>query len=142
MIIRAAAPTDLAAITDIYARHVLSGTGTFEEVAPSQTEMAQRMAEVQGRALPWLVGEAETGRVAGYAYAGPFRTRTAYRFTLEDSVYVAAEFQGQGVGRALLSAVLEACAVAGYRQMLALIGDSQNAVSNRTQSCPPFRFEC
>ena len=129
MIIRDATPSDLAAITAIYGHHVLNGTGTFEEAPPTEADMAHRMAEVQGRNLPWLVAEEETGRAAGYAYAGLFRIRTAYRFTLEDSVYVAPEFQGQGVGRALLSDVLEACTQSGYRQMLALIGDSGNAGS-------------
>ncbi|HTK33873.1 MAG TPA: GNAT family N-acetyltransferase [Caulobacteraceae bacterium] len=117
MIIRPATHADLAAITEIYAHHVLTGTGTFEEVPPDGAETTGRMAEVQGRGLPWLVAEDAAGQAQGYAYAGPFRTRTASRFSVEDSVYVAPEAQGRGVGRDLLTAVIETCAAVGYRQM-------------------------
>ena len=129
MIIRPATAGDLTAITTIYGHHVLKGTGTFEEIPPTEADMADRMAEVQGCGLPWFAAEGEDGRFLGYAYAGMFRSRTAYRFSVEDSVYVAPEAQGQGVGRLLLSSVIAACEAAGYRQMLALIGDSENAGS-------------
>ena len=129
MRIRAATGADLEAITAIYAHHVLNGTGTFEEVPPTQAEMAERMAAVKARGFTWFVAEDEDGTVLGYAYSGPFRARSAYRFTTEDSVYVRVDAQGRGVGRALLSAVVEECAAKGLKQMLALIGDSQNMAS-------------
>jgi L-amino acid N-acyltransferase YncA len=129
VIVRDAAPADIPTITTIYAHHVLNGAGTFEEVPPDQAEMSGRVTEVQGRGLPWLVAEDAAGQVQGYAYAGLFRTRTAYRYSAEDSVYVAPTAQGRGVGRALLRAVIEVCTAAGYCQMLALIGDSENAAS-------------
>ena len=106
--IRPATPDDAAALAAIYGHHVLHGFGTFEEVPPSPREMEQRRLAVVGRGLPYLVAEID-GAVAGFAYAGPFRTRAAYRYTVEDSVYIAADRQGQGVGKALLTAVIAAC---------------------------------
>jgi len=123
-----AASEDLAAIQAIYAHHVLNGLGTFEETPPSVEEMARRHAAVTGYGLPWLVARAE-GRVLGYAYAGPFRTRAAYRYTVEDSVYVAADAARRGVGRALLTAVIAECERLGLRQITGVIGDSGNAAS-------------
>jgi len=128
MIVRPALATDAAAIQTIYAHHVLHGTGTFEETPPSVEQMTQRMADVTGRGLPWVVAE-EGGKVLGYAYASPFRLRSAYRYTAEDSVYVAPGAQGRGVGRAALTEVVAACEVLGLRQLLAVIGDSANAAS-------------
>lgn len=128
MIVRPADAADAAAIQAIYAHHVLHGTGTFEEVPPSLEQMAQRMADVTGRGLPWVVGE-EGGKVLGYAYASPFRLRSAYRYTAEDSVYVAPDAQGRGVGRAVLAEVIAACEALGLHQMLAVIGDSANTAS-------------
>jgi L-amino acid N-acyltransferase YncA len=127
MRLRPAEPEDVPAIQAIYAHHVLHGLGTFEEVPPSPAEIAERCAAVLNRGLPWLV--AEDGEVLGYAYAGPFRTRAAYRFTVEDSVYVAEASRGKGVGRALLTAIIAECETMGLRQMVGVIGDSGNAAS-------------
>jgi L-amino acid N-acyltransferase YncA len=128
MIVRAAAPTDAEALAAIYGHHVMHGFGTFEEAPPSPEEMEARRRAVTDYGLPYLVAE-EAGRVLGFAYAGPFRTRAAYRFTVEDSVYVAPDAVGKGVGKAVLSEVLSACEQAGLRQVVAVIGDSQNAAS-------------
>lgn len=128
LLIRPAVETDAGALAAIYGHHVLHGFGTFEEVPPSPAEMDQRRRAVVGHGLPYLVAE-EAGRVLGYAYAAPFRARAAYRYTVEDSVYIAPDAVGKGVGRAVLSAVLDACEAMGLRQVLAVIGDSQNAAS-------------
>lgn len=128
MIVRPATPADATAIAEIYAHHVLHGWGTFEEVPPTTEEILGRMADVAARGLPWFVAE-EDGRLLGYAYAGAFRTRAAYRHTAETSVYVAHGHQGRGVGRALLAAVIAACRAANVRQLLAVIGGSENAGS-------------
>lgn len=128
MIIRAAETSDAEALAAIYGHHALHGFGTFEEEPPSAEEMERRRAAVVARGLPYLVAE-EDGRVLGFAYAGPFRLRAAYRYTVEDSVYVAPDALGRGVGRRVLGAVLEACEQTGLRQVLAVIGDSDNAGS-------------
>ena len=125
LLIRPAAPDDLPAITVAYGWNVLNGTGTFELEAPDLTEMTRRHAEVTGKGLPWLVAE-RAGQVLGYAYANHFRPRRAYRFCLEDSIYLAPEAQGQGVGRLLLAELMACCEAGGCRQMLAVIGDSAN----------------
>jgi L-amino acid N-acyltransferase YncA len=116
---------DLAAVTRIYAGHVLSGTATFEEIPPTLAEMTQRAEKVQAMGLPFLVAEA-AGAVAGYAYASLFHARSAYRFTLEDSVYIDPVYHRRGAGRALLTEVIARCEALGYRQMIAAIGDSAN----------------
>lgn len=123
--IRPSQEADLPAIQAIYAQAVLHGTGTFETEVPELSEMARRRAEVLGRALPWLVAERD-GQVLGYAYANYFRPRLAYRFCLEDSIYLHPDAQGQGVGRLLLAELIARCEAAGARQMLAVIGDSGN----------------
>jgi L-amino acid N-acyltransferase YncA len=128
MNVRPALAADAAEIQAIYAHHVLHGTGTFEEVPPSVDQMIQRMADVAARGLPWVVVE-EENCIAGYAYASPFRLRSAYRFTAEDTVYVAPGAQGRGVGKAALSEVISACEALGLRQIIALIGDSANLAS-------------
>lgn len=128
MQVRDSRPEDLPAIQAIYAHHVLTGLATFEEVPPDVEEMGRRRADVLGRGLPYLVAE-EDGRVLGYAYAGPYRLRSAYRFAVEDSIYIDPAAVGRGLGVALLSAVVEAATAAGCRQMIAVIGDSANAAS-------------
>ena len=128
MIVRAATADDAEALAAIYGHHVLTGFGTFEEEPPSPAEMESRRAAIAGRGLPYLVAE-DAGRVLGFAYAGPFRPRQAYRYTLEDSVYIAPNAIGMGVGRAVLSAVIAECEALGIRQLVAVIGDSGNAAS-------------
>ena len=127
MILRPAIEADMGAIAAIYAHHVLNGLGTFEEIPPDEREMAARWRTVDRPGLPYLVADA--GGVIGYAYAAPFRTRAAYRFTVEDSVYVAPDHRGQGVGKALVSRLITLCEGLGLRQMMAVIGDSDNAGS-------------
>lgn len=126
--IRPSTDADLPAITAIYGWNVLNGLGTFEEDPPSLEEMSRRRASFLERGLPYLVAE-EDGVVLGYAYAGPFRLRAAYRYTVEDSIYVSPDAVGKGVGRALLTALIAACEALGLRQMVAVIGDSGNAAS-------------
>ncbi|WP_374674697.1 N-acetyltransferase family protein [Ideonella sp.] len=128
MLIRPSDDADLDAITAIYADAVLTGTGTFELEPPDTAEMARRRADVLSKGVPWLVAEAD-GQVLGYAYANHFRPRLAYRFCLEDSIYLHREARGRGVGTLLLAELLARCEAAGARQMLAVIGDSQNAGS-------------
>jgi phosphinothricin acetyltransferase len=123
--IRPATPADIPAITRLYADEVVAGTATFELEPPSEAEMASRMHGVLGAGFPYLAAELD-GAFAGYAYAGAYRVRPAYRFTVENSVYVAPGFQRRGAGRALLDALIAACAERGYRQMMAVIGDSPN----------------
>ena len=126
--IRPAKTSDIPAITRIYAHAVAHGTASFELTAPDEAEMAQRMKAVLDGKFPYLTAEFD-GQVAGYAYASLYRTRPAYRFTLEDSVYVAPEMQRRGIGMALLRKLIEICTALGYRQMIAVIGDSNQAAS-------------
>ena len=128
LLIRPSAPSDLPAITAIYAHAVLHGTGTFELDPPDSAEMARRRDDVLDKGLPWLVAQAGD-QVLGYAYANHFRPRKAYRFCLEDSIYLHADARGQGVGRLLLAELVGRCEAAGARQMLAVIGDAANAGS-------------
>jgi phosphinothricin acetyltransferase len=128
LLLRPSTPADLPAITAVYAWNVLNGTGTFELEPPDRAEMMRRRDDVIAKGLPWLVAE-RAGTVLGYAYANHFRPRRAYRFCLEDSIYLAQEARGQGVGRILLAELMARCEAAGARQMLAVIGDSANAAS-------------
>ncbi|HYH23605.1 MAG TPA: GNAT family N-acetyltransferase [Azospirillum sp.] len=128
MLIRDSRIEDLTHIQAIYAHHVLHGLASFEEEPPDVEELGRRRADVLGRGLPHLVAE-QGGRVLGFAYAGPYRLRRAYRFTVEDSIYVSEDCRGMGVGRGLLSALVERSTAAGCRQMIAVIGDSGNAAS-------------
>ncbi|HGM5493199.1 TPA: N-acetyltransferase family protein [Serratia fonticola] len=114
---------DMAAIHQIYAHHVLHGPASFEETPPTQAEMQQRRNNVLAAGLPWLVAKMED-RVVGYCYATTYRPRPAYRYTIEDSVYVAAGMQGHGIGKALLGALIARCEQGPWRQMLATIGDA------------------
>jgi len=128
VLIRPSSADDLPAITEVYAWNVDHGTGTFELEAPTQTDMAVRRDDVLAKGLPWLVAE-QQGRVLGYAYANHFRPRLAYRFCLEDSIYLAPDAMGQGIGKLLLAELLAQCEARGARQVLAVIGDSANAGS-------------
>jgi phosphinothricin acetyltransferase len=128
LLIRPSAASDIRPIAAIYGWNVLNGTGTFELEAPDEAEMARRRDDVLAKGLPWLVAERD-GRVLGYAYANQFRPRPAYRYCLEDSIYLAPQAQGQGVGKVLLAELLGQCVLRGARQMLAVIGDSANAGS-------------
>jgi L-amino acid N-acyltransferase YncA len=128
VIVRPATEADAEALAAIYGDAVLHGFGTFEEIAPSPADMDARRRAVQDRGLPYLVAE-DGGGVLGFAYAGPFRPRAAYRYTLEDSVYVSPDAKGKGVGRAVLSAVIQACEALGVRQLMAIVGDSGNSGS-------------
>lgn len=134
IVVRDCTDDDIAWVQAIYAHHVLNGLGSFEEVAPDAAEMTRRREEVVRRRLPFLVAQMpgldpRTGTVGGYAYAGPFRPRSAYRYTVEDSVYIAPDAQGKGLGRVLLGTLIERCQLLGYRQMVAVIGDSGNFAS-------------
>jgi len=131
LLIRPSTPADLPAITAIYAEAVLHGTGTFELDPPDAAEMARRRDDVLSKGLPWLVAErpGAAPQVLGYAYANHFRPRRAYRFCLEDSIYLHPDARGQGVGKLLLTELLGRCEAAGARQVLAVIGDSANAGS-------------
>lgn len=132
LIIRPSTPADLPAITAIYAEAVLHGTGTFELDPPDSAEMARRRDDVLSKALPWLVAQERgdtSGRVLGYAYANHFRPRKAYRFCVEDSIYLHPDARGRGVGKLLLAELLARCEAAGARQMLAVIGDAANTGS-------------
>jgi L-amino acid N-acyltransferase YncA len=128
VVIRPSREGDVAEIAAIYGYHVLHGFASFEEVPPDRAELASRRREILARGLPYLVAE-RSGRVLGYCYAGPYRPRSAYRFTLEDSIYIDKAEVGRGLGRALLTAVLDRCAELGYRQMVAVIGGSDTCPS-------------
>ncbi len=125
LVFRTATPDDLPSITRIYAHAVDHGTATYELEAPDEKEMLARMQSLVGQGYPYLVA-LQGEDVLGYAYAGPFRARPAYRFMVEDSVYLAPEAQGKGVGRRLLGALIEACRASGFRQIVAVIGDGTN----------------
>ena len=126
--VRPAGPQDLPAIQAIYAHHVLKGLASFEEVPPPLEELRRRHDEVVSRGLPWLVADFG-GTVAGYGYCAPYRARSAYRYALEDSVYVREDMVGRGVGSALLAELIRRCEALGYRQVVAVIGDSANLAS-------------
>ncbi|MEO8144293.1 MAG: N-acetyltransferase family protein [Betaproteobacteria bacterium] len=128
MLVRPAAPQDLPAIQAIYGHHVMYGLASFEEVAPPLEEMRRRYEDVTRQGLPYLVAE-ENGGVLGYGYCTLYRTRSAYRHTLEDSVYVKQGEQGKGVGKAVLTELIALCTALKYRQVIAVIGDSANAAS-------------
>lgn len=128
--VREARPDDLSAIQAIYAHHVRTGLASFEEKPPDREEMARRYEATRARGLPYLVAELD-GAVRGYAYAGPYRPRPAYRYCVEDTVYVAPGFEGRGAGSALLAALVDRCTTLGYRRMIAVIGDSANLASIR-----------
>jgi len=136
--LRDATHAHMDAIAEIYAHHVLTGFGTFEEEPPSATRMTARFDAITGAGLPYLVAVGD-GRVMGYAYASTYRSRSAYRYTLEDSIYVAPDSQRRGVGVALLNEVVTRCGRAGYKQLIAVIGDSANLASINLHAKCGFR---
>jgi len=135
LIVRASTEADVARCAEIYGHHVLHGTASFEVDPPDLAEMRKRRAAVLDLGLPHLVAEKD-GRVLGYAYAGLYRPRIAYRYSVEDSIYIDAEARGQGVGKALLPPLIDLCTEAGRRQMIAVIGDSAHVASIKLhESC-------
>jgi phosphinothricin acetyltransferase len=136
-LIRAATKADISAITAIYANAVLHGTATFEIDPPDEAEMARRLRELAG--FPYLVAEVN-GQVRGYAYAALYRTRIAYRYTLEDSIYLAPEFHRRGIGRVLLDRLIVESGARGFREMIAVIGDSAQAPSIALHRAAGFRM--
>ena len=137
MQVRAATPADLPSVQAIYAHHVLTGLASFEETAPALDEMRRRYDEVTGKGLPWLVADYGDA-IAGYGYCAPYRARSAYRYALEDSVYVRHDMHGRGVGRVLLDELVRRCEAAGYRQIIAVIGDSAHAASINLHAAAGF----
>jgi phosphinothricin acetyltransferase len=135
--IRSSRDGDIAAIAAIYRHHVLHGLASFEEIPPEPGEIASRRRDILSRGLPHLVAE-RSGRVLGYCYAGPYRLRSAYRFTLEDSIYIDEAEVGRGLGRALLTTLLDRCTQLGYRQMVAVIGGSDAWPSIRLHAAMGF----
>lgn len=140
VVVREATADDMAQVQAIYGFYVQRTAASFEEEPPSVAEMEARRAAAVARGLPFLVAE-EKGEVLGYCYAGPFRSRSAYRYTLEDSIYVAPFVARRGIGRSLLSALLDRCTEQGYRQMIAVIGDSANQGSIALHRALGFRQE-
>ncbi len=136
--LRDARESDMPAVQAIYAHHVIHGTASFELEPPTLEQMLQRRADICANGLPYLVAERD-GEVVGYAYATPYRPRPAYRFTVEDSVYVREGMAGFGIGHALLAAVIQHCTASGRRQMVAIIGNSENSASIRLHTRLGFR---
>lgn len=137
--LRDATQADIPAITEIYAHAVLHGTASYELTPPDEAEMTRRHQALTAEGYPYIVAEDGSGLVLGYAYAGPFRARPAYRWSVEDSVYLAPDAQGYGVGRALLLRLVELCEEKGFRQMIAVVGGSDHAPSIRLHERAGFR---
>lgn len=140
VLVRDATEADMAQVQAIYTFYVTRTAASFEEQPPSVEEMIRRRAATLERGMPYLVAE-DRGEVVGYTYAGPWRPRSAYRYTLEDSIYVAPFVQRRGVGRALLGGLIERCTEMGYRRMIAVIGDSANQSSIALHRAMGFRQE-
>jgi len=138
LLVRDATEDDMPAVQAIYAHHVIHGTASFELEPPTLEQMCQRRADICGHGLPYVVAE-HNGEVVGYGYATLYRPRPAYRFTVEDSVYVREGMSGLGVGKALLSRVIQRCIEGGRRQMVAIIGNSENVASIRLHERLGFR---
>jgi L-amino acid N-acyltransferase YncA len=140
LVIRPAVSADIPAISRIYAHAVAHGTASFELTPPDEAEMTRRMTKLLDGGFPYLAAEAD-GQIAGYAYAALYRKRPAYRLTVEDSVYVSPDIHRRGIGRTLLAALIEAAAAGGFRQMIAVIGDStKQAASIRLHEALGFRY--
>jgi phosphinothricin acetyltransferase len=137
MLVRPVAAQDLPAIQSIYAHHVMYGLASFEEVPPAVEEMRRRFEDILARGLPYLAAE-QDGEVLGYGYCSLYRSRSAYRYTLEDSIYVKEGRQGRGVGKAVLAELIARCTALDYRQIIAVIGDSANAASIRLHASLGF----
>lgn len=135
--IRPSRESDVPAVTAIYAHAVLHGLATFEYEPPDEAEMARRRSAIVGVGLPYLVSELD-GRVVAYAYAAPYRPRIGYRYSIEDSIYVAPDMVGRGIGRPLLRTLVDCSEPLGYRQMIAVIGDSANHASIRVHASCGF----
>ena len=140
IILRPAEIGDIPAITAVYTHAVLHGTATFEIDPPDGAEMVQRFQALTGKGYPYLVACDARGTVLGYAYAGPFRARPAYRWSVEDSIYLAPEAQGKGVGSALLERLVGETTTLGFRQMVAVIGGGDHQPSLRVHSRAGFRM--
>lgn len=138
ILVREARRADVPAIRDIYAHHVLHSVASFEEVPPDEAEMNRRREEILAKGFPYLVAERQ-GAVRGYGYCNSFRPRAAYRYTVEDSVYVAPDAVGQGFGRAVMREVIRRATALGMRQMVAVIGDSGNSASISMHESLGFR---
>lgn len=138
ILVRPSADADIPAIARIYGHHVLHGLASFEEVAPAAEEMARRRADILAKGFPYLVAE-EAGQVVGYAYCSAYRPRSGYRFSVEDSIYVAPGRGGAGIGSLLLPRLVDAATALGARQMIAVIGDSANHGSIRLHARFGFR---
>jgi phosphinothricin acetyltransferase len=136
--VRNAVRDDAAQIARIYGIHVSEGAGSFEEVAPTSEEISRRMKNVNVHGLPWKAAEARGG-VVGYCYASPYHSRSAYKFTVQSSVYVDGQWQGRGIGLALLNAVIASCKQLGYCQLMAAVGDSHNEAALRLHARAGFR---
>lgn len=139
VVVRPATERDMAAVAAIYRHAVLYGTATFELEPPDEAEMLGRFQAITGQGYPYVLAEVD-GRVVGYAYAAAYRTRPAYRFSVEDSIYLAPEAQGKGVGRALLTELISLCEAKGFRQMIAVIGDSRQFASIALHRSLGFTF--
>ncbi len=138
--LRPATPADMPAIQRIYAHHVLHGFASFEEIPPDAAELTRRWSTIVEAGLPYVCAvDATAGDALGYAYAGPYRPRSAYRYCVEDSIYLAPEATGRGIGRALLEHLIERCTGIGKRQMVAVIGDSANHASVALHRACGFR---
>jgi L-amino acid N-acyltransferase YncA len=137
-VIRPATPADIPAVTCIYAHAVRHGTASFELDPPDETEMAQRLMALVEAGYPYLVAQRD-GTIAGYAYAGPYRARPAYRFSVENSVYVAHDALRMGIGRALMERLIAECEARNYRLMIAVIGDSAQTSSIALHRALGFR---
>jgi len=138
MTVRPSTEADLLRIQQIYSHHVTRGTATFEITPPDVEELTRRRASILSEGLPYLVAEAE-GQITGYAYASRYRPRPAYRFTIEDSIYIHPDHVGKGIGRLLLIELIKQCEQGPWRQMIAVIGDSNNAPSIRLHQALGFR---
>ena len=137
--IRPAEDGDIEGITEIYAHHIHHGAGTFEEAPPEQDEMRRRLVAIRDRELPYLIAEIDGG-LAGFAYAATYRNRSAYRYAVEDSIFVSDRFQRRGIGARLLREIIDICTEAEMRQMIAIIGDSANAASIGLHARHGFRL--